>query len=217
MKRGPGEAHVGRALSDRVPPVRGRGAGDLLRGDLVGKNRPHVRGRDCGRAYRRATRRTATLLRVAWKDPDAVRIAKELRKRRVILFPFMRTPGVPYHNNRAENSIRQGVLFRKVSGGRRTWRGARVLERPLTSYRTCWKLSKFFRDRMLRILIGAGLVRRSRQSVHNRVLILRIEVNKGTGGLAHSRIGGWHPCGEAFGGHLGIEGSARTSRSSGGN
>lgn len=123
---------------------------------LVVKDRPHVPGRERRRAYRRALRRMAALLRVGWKDPDAVRIAKELRKRLGMLFTFVRTPGVPYHNNGAENAIRQGVLIRKVSGGRRTWEGARVLERLLTAYRTCRKLSISFRDRMLNVLMGAG-------------------------------------------------------------
>jgi transposase len=73
-----------------------------------------------------------------------------------MLFTFVRTPGVPYHNNSAENAIRQGVLIRKVSGGRRTWEGARVLERLLTLYRTCRKLKVSFRDLMLNVLMGAG-------------------------------------------------------------
>jgi transposase len=123
---------------------------------LVVKDRPEVSPTERRRAYRRATARMATLLREGWKDRDAVRIAKELRKRRGMLFTFVRTPGVPYHNNSAENAIRQGVLIRKVSGGRRTWEGARVLERLLTVYRTCRKLRVSFRDRMLNVLMGAG-------------------------------------------------------------
>ena len=39
-------------------------------------------------------------------------------------------------DNEAETQIRQGVLFRKISGGRRSWMGAWVLERLLTVYRT---------------------------------------------------------------------------------
>lgn len=59
-------------------------------------------------------------------------------------------------NNGAENAIRQGVLIRKVSGGRRTWGGARVLERLLTMYRTCRKLKVSFRNQMLSVLTGPG-------------------------------------------------------------
>lgn len=108
------------------------------------------------RALRRATRRMAAVLRIDWKDRDARRIVKELRRRRGMLFTFLRVPGVPYHNNGAENAIRQGVLIRKVSGGRRTWAGARTLERLLTMYRTCRKRGESFRDRVLAMLMGAG-------------------------------------------------------------
>jgi transposase len=123
---------------------------------LTVKDRPEVSPSERRHAYRRATARMAGLLREEWKDPDAARIAKELRKRRGMLFTFLRTPGVPYHNNGAENAIRQGVLIRKVSGGRRTWEGARILERLLTVYRTCRKLRVSFRDRMLNVLMGSG-------------------------------------------------------------
>ena len=123
---------------------------------LVVKDRPEVSRRERRRAYRRATRRMRALLRVAWKDLDAARVAKELRHRRGMLFSFLRTPGVPYHNNGAENAIRQEVLIRKVSGGRRTWAGARVLERLLTIYRTCRKQGVSFRDRMPSVLMASG-------------------------------------------------------------
>lgn len=33
--------------------------------------------------------------------------------------------------------MRRGVLYRKVSGGRRSWRGAWLLERLMSIYRTC--------------------------------------------------------------------------------
>jgi transposase len=123
---------------------------------LTVRDRPEVSPSERRHAHRRATARMAGLLREEWKDPDAARIAKELRKRRRMLFTFLRTPGVPYHNNGAENAIRQGVLIRKVSGGRRTWEGARILERLLTVYRTCRKLRVSFRDRMLNVLMGSG-------------------------------------------------------------
>ena len=73
-----------------------------------------------------------------------------------MLFTFLRKPGVPWNNNGAENAIRQGVLIRKVSGGRRTWVGARVLERLLTVYRTCRTRDELFRDAVLNALMGSG-------------------------------------------------------------
>ncbi len=54
-----------------------------------------------------------------------------------MVFTFVRKPGVAWHNNLAENHVRQGVLYRKLSGGRRSWHGAEVLERLMSVYRTC--------------------------------------------------------------------------------
>jgi transposase len=107
-------------------------------------------------AYRRARQRMTALLRIEWKDADARRIAKELRHRSGMLFTFVRTPGVPWHNNGAENAIRQGVLIRKASGGRRTWAGARVLEPLRTIYRTSRKRGESFRATVLNALMGSG-------------------------------------------------------------
>jgi transposase len=104
---------------------------------LVVKDRERVPRAKRKAAHHRTRRAMAALLRVDWEDADARWIAKELRRRRGMLFTFLRTPGVPWNNNGAEYAIRQGVLFPKVSGGLRTWSGARVLERRLTIYRTC--------------------------------------------------------------------------------
>ncbi len=123
---------------------------------LVVKDRERVPRAERRAAYRRARRAMAALLRVDWNDSDARRIAKELRHRRGMLFTFLLQPGVPWNNNGAENAIRQGVLIRKVSGGRRTWNGARVLERLLTIYRTCRKRGESFRATMLNALTGTG-------------------------------------------------------------
>lgn len=87
-----------------------------------------------------SARRSMTyLVSQPWRDRDARRISKTLRKRRRMLFTFLTEPGVPFHNNDAETQVRQGVLYRKISGGRRSWTGAWVLERLLTIYRTCQK------------------------------------------------------------------------------
>lgn len=93
-----------------------------------------------------ARRSLTRLLNEPWRDSDAPRIAKELRHRRSQLFAFVTEPGVPWHNNEAETKIRQGVLFRKIRGGRQSWMGAWVLERLLTVYRTCRKRGIEFLD-----------------------------------------------------------------------
>ncbi|MGP8071745.1 MAG: IS66 family transposase, partial [Thermoplasmata archaeon] len=113
---------------------------------------PRLRRRVEGSARRSLTR----LLNEPWKDSDAVRIAKELRHRRGQLFTFVIEPGVPWHNNEAETQVRQGVLFRKISGGRRSWMGAWVLERLLTVYRTCRKRGIKFLDVVGSALQGDG-------------------------------------------------------------
>jgi transposase len=77
-------------------------------------------------------------------DEDAVRISNELRKRQDMLFTFMEHEGVPWHNNDAERAIRQGVLHRKISGGRRTWIGAEVFEVILSTYETAKKRGERF-------------------------------------------------------------------------
>jgi transposase len=59
-----------------------------------------------------------------WTDEDTVRISKELRKRLDMLFTFM---------------DHEGVLHRKISGGRRTWTGAEVFEVILSTYETAKK------------------------------------------------------------------------------
>ncbi len=91
------------------------------------------------RRYRRAVRSMGRFLSGEWRDPDAVRIAKELGQRLETLFTFVRRPGVSWNSNEAEREVRVAVIHRKVSGGRRTARGAWVLERLLTVWRTCAK------------------------------------------------------------------------------
>lgn len=86
------------------------------------------------------------LLDKEWTDNDAIRISKELRTRQDMLFTFMEYDGVPWHNNDAERAIRQGVLHRKISGGRRTWTGAEILEVVLSVYETSKKRGQRFME-----------------------------------------------------------------------
>jgi transposase len=84
------------------------------------------------------------LLERKWVDPDVIRIFKELRKRQDMLLTFMVHEDVPGHNNDAERAIRQGVLHRKISGGRRTWLGAEVFGVLLSIYETSKKQKENF-------------------------------------------------------------------------
>jgi transposase len=53
-------------------------------------------------------------------------VQKRVARRRRELLTFLRRPGVDPTNNRGERVIRPLVLVRKVSGGSRSWTGARV-------------------------------------------------------------------------------------------
>lgn len=123
---------------------------------LWSESHPEAPGRVRRRVKKSAERAMRRHLNQPWQDEDAVRIAKELKLRRRMLFTYVVEPGVPWHNNAAENQIRQGVLFRKISGGRRSWLGAAVLERLLTVYRTCRKRQFNFLDVVLDATTGKG-------------------------------------------------------------
>jgi transposase len=117
---------------------------------------PNAPGRERREVYRSMRRLMADHLRREWKDPAAARIAHELWKRRGMLFTFLVTPGVSWNNNPAETEIRQGVLYRKISGGRRSWEGARALERLMSIYRTCRKRGLGFVKVLIEALSGLG-------------------------------------------------------------
>jgi transposase len=117
---------------------------------------PNAPGRVRREFYRSMRWMMANHLRQGWQERAAARIAHELWKRRGTLFTFLVEPGVPWHNNDAETQIRQGVLYRKISGGRRSWTGAWVLERLLTIYRTCRKRNLQFVTVLKDALSGLG-------------------------------------------------------------
>lgn len=81
-----------------------------------------------------------------WNDSDALRISKELLKRLNMLFTFVEVEGVPWHNNDAERAIRKGVIARKISGGRRTWTGAKVYQTLLSISETAKKRNEKFTE-----------------------------------------------------------------------
>ncbi|MBX8636721.1 MAG: transposase [Thermoplasmata archaeon] len=71
-----------------------------------------------------------------------------------MLFTFLKLPGVSWHNNAAENAVRQGVLHRKISGGRKTWKGADSLQCILSVYRTSLKKGINFTELVLKSLVN---------------------------------------------------------------
>jgi transposase len=95
------------------------------------------------------------------KDKDAIIISKELRKRLDMLFTFVEKEGVSWHNNDAERAIRKGVLARKISGGRRTWGGAKIFQVLLSTYETTKKKGMNFIE-----LAKKRLCTRSSNDIH---------------------------------------------------
>ncbi|MCI4327132.1 MAG: IS66 family transposase [Thermoplasmata archaeon] len=129
----------------------------LLRHAIAWSERNPDASEEQGRQFYASMRwMTVDHLRKEWHDPGAARIADELWKRRTSLSTFLVVPGVACHNNEAGTQIRQGVLYRKISGGRRSWTGAWVLERLLSIYRTCRKRSVPFFKVLKDALSGSG-------------------------------------------------------------
>ena len=103
---------------------------------------PHIKERQ--KARKGFEDEMKALLEKDWKDKDVVRISKELQKRLNMLFTFVEVEGVPWHNNDAERAIRKGVLVRKISGGRRTWKGAEIFQVLLSISETAKKNGENF-------------------------------------------------------------------------
>lgn len=79
----------------------------------------------------------AELARREWEDPGCRRIAKRLIKHVGELFTFVACPGVDGTNNVAERALRPYVVKRKISGGHRSWAGARKHEVLMSVLETC--------------------------------------------------------------------------------
>jgi transposase len=84
----------------------------------------------------RIARRLDELIDEPWKDSQAKRLVKRLRRHRHDLFTFMDRDGVPFENNHAERAIRPAVIIRKNSYGNRSERGADVQAVLMTVFRT---------------------------------------------------------------------------------
>ena len=82
--------------------------------------------------------RVEALLQEGAGSPCAFsRRCRRILKHRAHLWTFVYDPRVDPTNNRAERSVRQGVLWRKSSFGTQSQRGARYVERILTVCATC--------------------------------------------------------------------------------
>jgi transposase-like protein len=75
------------------------------------------------RLRNRIERRLTGLLKGQWKNSDATRLVKRLRRHRNELLTFLYQDNVPFDNNHAERMIRDGVIKRKNSYGNRSQNG----------------------------------------------------------------------------------------------
>ena len=71
-----------------------------------------------------------------YRDADALRLAKRLRKHWDHLFTFLDKPEVPFENNFAERMIRPAVILRKNSQSNRSKQGAATQAILMSIYRT---------------------------------------------------------------------------------
>jgi hypothetical protein len=80
--------------------------------------------------------RLAALVETPWKDSQARRLVKRLRRHQNDLFTFLDHPDVPFDNNHAERAIRPAVIIRKNSYCNRSQRGADTQAVLMSIYRT---------------------------------------------------------------------------------
>jgi hypothetical protein len=76
------------------------------------------------------------LIETPWKDKQARRLVKRLRRHRDHLLTFLDKADVPYDNNAGERAIRPAVIIRKNSYCNRSERGADVQAVLMSIYRT---------------------------------------------------------------------------------
>ncbi len=84
----------------------------------------------------RLTVRLDELIAALWSDKQVLRLIKRLKRHRNDLFTFVDQPGVPFHNNHAEQEIRPAVILRKNSYGNRSDRGADCQAVLMSIFRT---------------------------------------------------------------------------------
>lgn len=80
--------------------------------------------------------RLQELIDAPWRDTQARRLIKRLRRHQQDLFTFLDQADVPFDNNQAERAIRPAVIIRKNSYANRSQRGADTQAVLMSIYRT---------------------------------------------------------------------------------
>ena len=107
--------------------------GDAIR---LWKNREEFDPETFASRRQRLTTRLQEMIDTDWKDSQAHRLIKRLRRHQGDLFTFLDQPGVPFDNNHAERAIRPAVIIRKNSYGNRSERGADTQAVLMSIFRT---------------------------------------------------------------------------------
>lgn len=83
--------------------------------------------------------RLEALAQTQSQDPEVQRLARRLRDYRQSLTPFLHVTTLPGDNNHTEREIRPIAVFRKISGGSRSARGAKATATVASLVRTAVK------------------------------------------------------------------------------
>lgn len=75
-------------------------------------------------------------LKRRYKSHRCNKFVKNLLKRKDSLFQFVKNPDVEGTNNRCERALRHSVIARKISGGSRSEKGAKIYERLTSVFHT---------------------------------------------------------------------------------
>jgi transposase len=84
----------------------------------------------------RLGQRLQSLIDTPWRNGQARRLIKRLKRHRGDLFTFLDHAGVPFDNNHAEREVRPAVIIRKNSYGNRSEVGADAQAVLMTIFRT---------------------------------------------------------------------------------
>ena len=110
----------------------------LLMGDAIRlwRNHEEFDAQTFASRRQRLTTRLQEMIDTDWKDGQALRLIKRLRRHQGDLFMFLDQPGVPFDNNHAERALRPAVIIRKNSYGNRSKRGADTQAVLMSIFRT---------------------------------------------------------------------------------
>jgi transposase len=84
----------------------------------------------------RLHQRLLELIETPWKNTEAKRLVKRLRRHQADILTFLNHEGVPFENNHAERAIRPAVIIRKNSYGNRSAQGADCQAVLMSVFRT---------------------------------------------------------------------------------